>query len=177
VNNTETTLEPATKSRGRVRRFARPAVIAGAAAAALAMGVGTASADTFSPYLAPQVYRGYFGNCTITSGPVKDPYQTSYGFAAIGGGRLQCATPHSYQIWVQEYFSTTGVGASYYQRGATGYYSNYGYGFTGILETGRGCGNGHWFTRVTVASPGYQSLYFDSYASAVNARGVSAQAC
>lgn len=158
----------------RVRRVLLPVA---AATLAIGIGAGTASADQFSPYVAPQVYRGQFGSCSITVGPVLDPLQTSHGFAAIGGGGMACGSLRTYQVWTQEFMSTTGVGASYYQHGSTGYFAATGYGFTGILESGRGCGAGYWFTRVTVSVAGYASLHFDSKPQWTVANGRSATAC
>jgi hypothetical protein len=160
----------------RPRRLRRLVLALAGIPCALIISAGTASAATaaqWSPYIPPQQWNGYFGNCTIKSGPVYDPYTTSDGrFAVIGGGQLVCGTVHSYRITVQEYFSQTGVGASYYPQAGSNTYSATNYGFSGILETGRLCGNGYWFTRVTVSATGYAPLYFDS-----NAHYVSAALC
>jgi hypothetical protein len=166
------------RNRGRLtRRLRRLSVSLAVAACALVLGAGAASADSFSSKVPPQHWYGYFGNCSITAGPVYDPSTSSHGFAVIGGGQLTCTTVHTYQVWTQEYFSATGVGASYYPRGTTGYYTASNYGFSGIVESGRACGIGHWFTRVTVSVSGYSPIYFDSYANYVPALGYSATVC
>jgi hypothetical protein len=166
------------RSRRPVTRGLRRALLPLAAATlAIGLGAGAASADQFSPYVAPQVWRGQFGSCSITVGPVLDPLQTAHGFAAIGGGGMSCGTLRTYQVWTQEFMSTTGVGASYYQRGGTGYFAATGYGFTGILESGRGCGAGYWFTRVTVSVAGYSPLHFDSTPRWTVASGRSGTLC
>jgi hypothetical protein len=172
------------RSRGRHSRRLRRLVIGLAmAACALVLGTGTASAGqltyNWSPYIHYQEWQGYFGgDCTIRSGPVYDPYKSSYGFAAIGGGWLSCATPHTYQIWVQEYFSPTQAGP-YYQKGTTGYYAASNYGTSAIVGSGRACGTGWWFTRVTVSASGYTPpLHFDEWPPAyVAANGYSASLC
>ena len=145
----------------------------------LVVGAGAASADTWSPYIAAQHWYGYFGNCTVTSGPVYDNYTSAHGFAVIGGGQLICSTTHSYQIRTQEYYSATGASSSYYLVANSSLYSATNTGFSGILETSRVCGTGYWITRVTVSVAGYQSLYFDSYPNkvAVAANGYSAATC
>lgn len=163
------------RERGRLaRRLRRLAAALAAAGCALVISAGAASASTsgaqWSPSIPPQQWNGYFGNCTIKSGPVYDPYTTSDGrFDIIGGGQLACSTVHSYQITTQEYFSRTGTGASYYPQAGSNTYSATNYGFSGILETGRLCGTGYWYTRVTVSTTGYAPLYFDSYAHYVPA--------
>jgi hypothetical protein len=159
------------------RHLRRLAIGVTGAICALVLGAGAASADSWSPYIAPQQWPGYFGNCTITSGPVLDPYTSSHGFAAIGGGQLACSMTHTYQIRTQEYFSSTGVGSSYYLVANSSLYSATNRGFSGILETSRVCGTGYWFTRVTVSVAGYSPLYFDSYAHYVSAAGYSGSTC
>ena len=167
------------RSRGRrPRRLHRLVLAMAAAACTLVLGAGTASADSWSPYFPPQQYYGYFGgDCTIYSGPIYDPLSPSpHGFAVIGGGQLSCHTPHTYQMWVQEYFSLTGAPASYYQRGSTGYYSAGNYG--AFIESGRACGTGYWFTRVIISAVGYTPpVYFDSTPHYVSANGHSATYC
>lgn len=162
------------------RRLSRLAIGLSVAACALVLGAGAASADDWSPFIPPQQWPGYFGDCTITSGPVYDwyyPKYTSHGFAVIGGGQLRCNTAHSYQIRTVEFYSGTGVGASYLPVATSRTYSATDAGFYGMLETGRVCGSGYWFTRVIVSVAGYQSLYFDSYANKVAANGYSAAVC
>lgn len=152
------------------------------AAAALAGAAGTASAATYTPGdfnpALSVVYRGYFGNCSIETGPIVDPYGTSHGFAVIGGGRINCTTRHTFTAVTREYWSATGVGASFYSQSAnsTTYTNSFGFG-SRTLETGRVCGTGYWFTRVTVAASGYASLYFDSPVKAVTAAGQSSSVC
>lgn len=177
------------RSRGRRPRRLHRLVLAMAAAAGtivigagtIVLGAGTASADSWSPWFPPQAYYGYFGgDCTIHSGPIYDPlYQQSpspHGFAVVGGGYLSCLTPHTYQMWVQEYFSSTGAPVSYYQRGTTGYYSAANDG--AFVESGRACGTGYWFTRVTISAFGYTpATYFDSTPQYVSANGRSATYC
>jgi len=168
---------PARGRRRLTRRLSKLAIGLSGAACVLVLGAGAASADSWSPYISAQQWHGYFGNCTVTSGPVYDNYTSTHGFAVIGGGQLICSTAHSYQIRTQEYYSATGAGASYYPVASSGLYSATNTGFSGILETSRVCGTGYWFTRVTVSVAGYQSLYFDSYAHYVAANGYSAAAC
>jgi hypothetical protein len=158
---------PSRSHRRPTRRLRLLALSLAGATCALVLGAGAASAASgpqWSPRIAPQYWQGYFGNCNILSGPVYDPYTTSDGrFAVIGGGQLSCSTIHSYQVRTQEYFSRTGAGTSYYLQSDSGWYSAANYGFpTGIQETGRLCGTGYWFTRVTVSVAGYSTLYFDS---------------
>lgn len=163
------------RNRGRLsRRLQRLAICLAGASCALMLGAGAASADTFSPKVPPQY--GYISNCTITAGPVYDPYTSSHGFAVIGGGRLTCSTAHTFQIWTQEYYSQTRVGG-YYLVSSNGPYSTTNYGFSGILETGRVCGTGYWITRVTVSLAGYSPVYVDSIAAYVPALGYSATIC
>lgn len=160
---------------GRLIRPLRRLLAAGLASAAciLLIGAGAASASTsgaqWSPVFPPQTWYGYFGNCTIKAGPVYDPYTSGGRFAVIGGGQIICSTVHNYRVTTLEYFSTTGVGASYYPQTGAATYSANNYGFSGILETGRLCGTGYWFTRVTVSATGYSPVYFDSYAHYVSA--------
>jgi len=161
-----------------VARWRRRALIAlVAAATTVGISAASAAADQFSPYVAPQHYYGYFGSCSITVGPVLDPLQTAHGFAAIGGGAMSCGTSHTFKVWTQEFMSTSGAAATYYQHGGTGYFAATGYGFTGILESGRGCGTGYWFTRVTVSAAGYSPIYFDSVPRWTAANGRSAAVC
>ena len=169
--------ERAGRRQGRPARCLRWLALSMAGATcALAFGTVAASAASgpqWSPYVAPQYWTGYFGNCDIVAGPVYDPYTSGGRFDVIGGGQLFCGTSHSYQIKTQEYFSSTGAGASYYLISDSGWYSATNSGFpTAILETGRVCGTGYWFTRVTVGVAGYSSLYFDS-----NPHYVSATLC
>lgn len=181
---TESPLRPAAEAagceRGRLRRRVRRlAVVLAAVPCVLVISAGAASASTsgaqWSPYISPQKWTGYFGNCTIRSGPVYDPYTASDGrFAVIGGGQLQCGTLHSYRITVQEYFSRTGAAGSYYPTVGATTYSATDYGFTGILETGRVCGSGYWSTAVTVSTAGYTPLTFYSNP---NSKPVSATLC
>lgn len=155
------------------RRLRWLALSVAGAICALVFGAGVASAASgpqWSPAISPQYWSGYFGNCSIVAGPVYDPYTTGGRYDVIGGGQLFCSTSHSYSVKTQEYFSRTGAGASYYLQSDSGWYSATNSGFpTSIQETGRVCGTGYWFTRVTVSVAGYSSLYFDStshYASA-----------
>jgi hypothetical protein len=180
-----TTAAPATTSapapaRRRLRRPLVAFVVSLLAALAmLVTSAGTASAagGDFNPTLS-LVYSGYFGNCSVTTGPVVDPLGSAHGFAVIGGGRVNCNTRHTFTAWTQEFYSTTGAARSYYQVGlnSTTYTNSYGFG-SAILRTGRICGAGYWFTRVTVTAAGYSSVYFDSPARYVVAAGRSAAAC
>lgn len=148
------------------RRLRWLALSVAGATCALVFGAGAASAASgpqWSPVISPQYWSGYFGNCSILAGPVYDPYTTGGRFDVIGGGQLFCSTSHSYSVKTQEYFSWTGTGASYYLQSDSGWYSATNSGFpTTIQETGRICGTGYWFTRVTVSVAGYSPLYFDS---------------
>jgi hypothetical protein len=165
------------------RRLARPivafvvSVLAALSMLVTSAGSASAAGGDFNPSLS-LIYHGYFGNCSITTGPVVDPNGTAHGFAVIGGGRINCNTRHTFTLWTQEFYSTTGAANSYYQVGlnSTTYTNSYGFG-SGILRTGRICGAGYWFTRVTVSANGYSSVYFDSPARYVRAAGRSAAAC
>jgi hypothetical protein len=162
------------------RRLSRLAIGLSGVACALVLGAGAASADTWSPFITPQQWPGYFGDCTVTSGPVYDNYYpkyTSHGFAVIGGGQLLCNTVHSYQMRTVEFYSGTGAAGSYLPVATSRTYPATDAGFYGMLETSRVCGTGYWFTRVIVSVAGYQPLYFDSYAHYVAANGYSAAVC
>lgn len=163
--NEITTTATRERSRGRLsRRLRQLAIGAAGAACALMLGASAASADSWwSPAYPPRVSVGNFGgDCTIRSGPVYDSNPPAQGWGVIGGGQLACATPHTYQMWVQEYFSKTNAPGSYYRVATTGGYrpaSDYG----GYAATSRICGSGYWFTRVIVSASGYTPpLYLDS---------------
>jgi len=115
----------------------------------------------WSPYIPPQEWDGYFGNCTVKSGPVYDPYTTNGKFDVIGGGTFWCRTIHTYTITVTEYFALPG--GNYYAQAGTHSYSATNYYTNGIVETGRLCGTGWWYTAVKIAAAGYSpALVFSS---------------
>ena len=171
MNEITTTAAPG-RSRGRLPRCLRLVIGMAAATCVLVLGAGAASAAEWGSqwgHIPPQ--SGYFGDCVIMSGPVWDQSGGAPpNFAVIGGGLLDCRTPHTYQMWTQEYFSMTGAPGSYYLV-ATGYYSASNAGTPMILESGRVCGNGYWFTDVTVRLPGYGAWHVPSYANQVQANG------
>jgi hypothetical protein len=117
---------------------------------------------SWSQRIPPQEWDGYFGSdCTIKAGPVWDTQNTGGQFAAIGGGTLYCQTLHTYTITVTEYFAHPG--GYYSAQPGTRSYSATNYGTNGILQTGRLCGTGWWYTAVQVAAAGYTpALVFKS---------------
>lgn len=153
----------------RITSIARRIGVAGVAAAlASTVLASTASADQFSPFVPPN--KGTIGDCGIAVGPVLDPYQQGAAFAAIGGFQINCAYRHTISASVWEAYSSNGVNYYWQPTGRTFTAQNTtGYG-NGILETGRSCGNGYWYTRATVTVSGVGTRTFDSTAKPVNAR-------
>lgn len=150
----------------KLARIAVPVVAAlttlglsGAPALAAVATAPTPNAQ-WSYKIQPQVWGGYFGNCTVKAGPVYDPYTMNGNFDIIGGGTLWCQTIHTYTIKVTEYFALPG--GNWYAQAGSNSYSATNYATNGIVETGRLCGTGWWYTAVTVSVPGYSALTFSS---------------
>jgi hypothetical protein len=151
------------------KKLARLAVPVVAALATLGLsGAPALAATATAPIpsaqwskIPPQEWDGYFGNCTVKAGPVYDPNTTKSGnFDIIGGGTVWCQTIHTYTIKVTEYFALPG--GKWYAQAGSNTYSATNYATNGIVETGRICGTGWWYTAVTVSVPGYSALTFSS---------------
>ena len=98
---------------------------------------------------------------TVKAGPVYDPYTQNGNFDVIGGGTFWCQTIHTYAIKVTEYFALPG--GNYYAQAGAHSYSATNYYTNGIVETGRLCGTGWWYTAVKVTAAGYApALVFKS---------------
>lgn len=183
LTSTQTRPLATSKSRPRhrgLRSLVRLLMASVFAAMLLLTTAGAASADTFSPWVPPQRYSPYFGDCTVTVGPVYDPYTSSHGFAVIGGVNVACGSRHNIQAWVQEAYSPSGAAGSYYfvgQYGYTYFANSYGFGAGRILETSRICGAGYWYTVATISVSGYGTYKFPSVAKSVTAAGAGTTWC
>jgi hypothetical protein len=102
IATTEDRMSRSTRTR-RVRRV----LAAVLAVASLFVVAATASADDFSPFKTaagtPLVKAWTFQGCSVTVGPIFDPYPLASGYRTIGGARVICPTSgHTIGITVQE---------------------------------------------------------------------------
>jgi hypothetical protein len=148
-----------TTERGTTKRRVTKRLAVTATALAIIMSTFMSSASASSYGLLGYNYWPWW-NCQITAGAVFDTAGSNGHFAVIGGGQLRnCATRHTFHVYVQEQLSQNGTVYNLGAQSVSGTWANsYGMSATQIQTTARLCGyNGYYRTAVRVLADGYWS--------------------